>query len=31
MAFTAEEAQKLHDLTNRIDQQPGLYRRQFRT
>lgn len=31
MAFTAEETQKLHDLTNGIDQQPGLYRRQFRT
>jgi len=29
--FTAEETQKAHDLTIRIDHEAGLYRRQFRT
>ncbi|MGY3604671.1 MULTISPECIES: hypothetical protein [unclassified Bradyrhizobium] len=28
--FTSEETQRAHDLTTRIDREPGLYRRQFR-
>jgi len=28
--LTAEEAQRVHDLTKTINRQPGYYRRQFR-
>ena len=30
-AFTEEETQRTHDLTNAIDRERGVYRRQFRT
>jgi hypothetical protein len=29
-AFTPEDAQRTHDLTNAINREPGLYRKQFR-
>jgi len=28
--FTAEETQRVHELTNEIHREPGLYRRKFR-
>lgn len=29
-AFTPEETQRVHDLTNAVNREPGLYRKQFR-